>query len=214
MHEELVEAFAKRMFEHAWAQANETDRSKATPEGIAAFMERQRKWGRETVAIIMDKAKLYKSGRFHPGNKDSRWLFTQVTGITLPRGSGATEQAICEYVGEDIITHVKLQERLKELEKARQVFLREAEEERANLERINLFIAEDKPISGGDLLFMCRKLKIDVPLRTQGYMLNKLVSIASWQARHLCKRVSRRTPDMFPYYREVVSRLNSVPALA
>lgn len=215
MHEDHVEAFAQRLFKRAWHNGTQEQRDKATPAGIENYIERQRKWGRDTVAIIMDKAKLFQSaGRFYPHNKDSRWLFTQVTGITLPRGSAATEKAIREYVGEEIVARVLLEKRLEELENTRQVFLREAEEERANLERIHQFIRKDKPISGGDLLFICRKLNIDVPLRTQGYMLNKLVSIASGQARHLCKRVTRSTPDMFKYYRSVVSRLNSVPVLA
>lgn len=109
MHEDHVEAFAQRLFKRAWHNSTQEQRDKATPAGIENYIERQRKWGRDTVAIIMDKAKLFQSaGRFYPHNKDSRWLFTQVTGITLPRGSGATEKAIREYVGEDIVARVLL----------------------------------------------------------------------------------------------------------
>lgn len=214
MHEDHVEAFAQRLFKRAWDNGTQEQRNKATPADIENYIQRQRKWGRDTVAIIMDKAKLFQSaGRFYPHNKDSRWLFTQVTGITLPRGSAATEKAIREYVGQAVIDLVDKARADLEAKKAAELSARKQAEELAWLTRVVSSVRSDVPISGGDLLDLCRKLNVDVPLRTQGYMLKSLVSISSGMSRVLRKR-GQKTADMFKYYREVVSRLNSVPMLA
>lgn len=151
----------------------------------------------ESADRLMDRI---RRGAFHPDNKITRRLFTDLTGIVLPSTVSGTKQALREYVGTDVYDgyYTEIEEVRAADRRAREEAAQEANALR--VEKLKRAIADDTPVSGDELLDVARAVGIEVHPRTAGTLRRRVVEIQSG-----CGRVrGGQAPDsVWSLYRRV-----------
>lgn len=181
------ERYAHSMLELQLANAPPERLATVTEERKAAFIaEMILQADKVSQEILTDKAALWESyqrGRFHPDNKVSRRLFSDLTGIDLGKTCSNARKALEEYVGHDVVK--ARQDRLEAEYQARQ------EAERAKNKAIEDAIVDGatskikagEMISGDSLLAVAKRFNIAVHPRTVGTINKRVVAIGDGTAR-------------------------------
>jgi hypothetical protein len=176
--------------ELAEALKHETDRGRDVTESEkAAYCERRRSYWENVASWIKDKSEVYRKaqrGAFHRSNKNTRRIFTFITGIALPSTTRDTIATIRQYVGPDTIAMIEHEEWLEaEAAKAEREAERQAEAAKhaAEMEKLKAAILADSPITGSQLDELATYLDLEVHPRTIGSCRKNIVTINSNQAR-------------------------------
>jgi len=84
-------------------------------------------------------------------------------------------------------------EKKEDLLESAKIFLRNLSKELIEIEKFNQLVSEgikqDKKITGSELVFLADYYKVDIPIRTRGYYLNKLHRVTATEIKD--KEVSR-----------------------
>ena len=183
---EAVQRYVQSQLDYAISNTPPEKMAQVTEDRINQFKVAATQRG-ESMAhdILRDKEALYKghrAGRFHPDNRDSRRMFTDLTGIELPKTQKGTDPIIEVYIGAEFIKAWKDRRDAERAEKEAAERQRKADEHAAWISKIATCLAGDKPIGGDALLDYARHIGIKVHPRTAGTLLRRVDSIREGQA--------------------------------
>ncbi len=95
---EAVQRYVQSQLDYAISNTPPEKMAQVTEDMINQFKVAATQRGEAMAhAILRDKEALYKghrAGRFHPDNRDSRRMFTDLTGIELPKTQKGTDPII------------------------------------------------------------------------------------------------------------------------
>ena len=145
--------------------------SELTDDRIAQHKAYTRQFAEELTAAILDRAALCKhirTGTFHPRNPLLRALFAELTGITLPRTTGATKAALIDYIGRETFdAYARRREQECRAEEEAKCAAEQARQDE-RLAGILRDLRQGEDVTGPELVDAARALGIDVHPRTVG----------------------------------------------
>lgn len=180
---EAIEAYAQAMYKQEckyWQEHYPERYAKATPEQHAASLEHFRKQGEQTAEQI-DNPVLFAprivNGALHPDNKHTRTLFTRLTGISLDNTARGVYLTIEGTAYGDAVTAYHQQR--QEEEQAEQQRIEEERRRKyvAHIDRITECVRRNEPITGDELVDLCRHHNILLHPRSIGMWRERIVGI-------------------------------------
>lgn len=196
------------LFNLRYSEALQEERfTKLSPEEQAPLIER----ARETIGQEVDKLlarinekdiKILLTGTLHPSNAVYRTIFTEETGVTLPKGANDTRQVVADWLGQEKIGAYRQE---KEAE-AKRIADEKAAKEAARLDAIHQKVRDDIPIDGDSLVDLCRYLGVELHPRTAGTLRKRVVEINSTSASvRKIKQASGLSNEPYKAYVECMS---------
>jgi len=190
---EAAQNYADGMWEHERARQIEIDAERfenCPAEQIADYRAKLLRDAEELVETLHTSAGLQIAsdhGRFHPSNRLSRRLFSNLFGVQLPATVSGTREAIRQYVGAETWDRMEREEaegiRASEERLTAEKQQAADDEDFAEFERIAPLIRADKQISGNDLVFMARHLNVEIHPRTVGTLRRYIVAVNSCSSK-------------------------------
>lgn len=149
------------------SESEQTSKIERAKEGIGQQVDEL------LVRIEQRDINLLLNSTFHPDNKISRQVFSNETGLTLPKGVIETRAFISNWVGPE-----KMEAYLQERENARLAKEKERSDiESARLNAIHQKVKENIPIDGDTLVDLCRYLGVELHPRVAGVLRKRVVEI-------------------------------------
>lgn len=179
----------------------------ATPELLADKLESMKSDFAKRAAEMLDKracAKLLRIGCFDRHNQAYRSMFTELTGVQLPKDHTGTVDTVRAYVGQDTYDAIRKEQEAMRLALVEETRRKEAEQQSAWIEKTVAALRSDEFVSGDDLVEFARYKGIEVHPRTVGMIRKRVRFIRSCEARVVGKSDAQ---SAFSVHKQVLSTL-------
>lgn len=179
----------------------------ATPEFLADKLESMKADFAKRAAEMQDKracAKLLRIGCFDRHNQAYRGMFTELTGVQLPKDHTGTVETVRAYVGQDTYDAIRNEQEAMRLALVEETRRKEAEQQSAWIEKTVAALRSDEFVSGDDLVKFARYKGIEVHPRTVGMIRKRVRFIRSCEARVVGKSDAQ---SAFSVHKQVLSTL-------
>lgn len=184
--------------------------AKVTADELQRYRESWVEIGAALANDIFSKSdnfiKRVEQGLLHPSNATSRKLFTDVTGVSLPKTVKGTQAAVAGYCGEQIAAYRAALHAEHQRQEAQRLAAENAKQA-VIIAGIETRIIAGDFVSGDELVQIARHLEIEIHPRTVGTLRKRVVQVKAEQARITGRGYA--PSSIYELYREVADTLKA-----